>query len=80
MQSIEALSALHQKASTYFEQTPASLTRFAEFRTQLDRAIAKLFDGETDYFVGVNCDSYHTVWFRLHEDLLRLLQQERDEE
>jgi pyruvate,orthophosphate dikinase len=80
LRSIEALTALHEKAAEYFEQTAASLTRFVEFRIQLNEALAKVLDGEADYFVGVDCDSYHTVWFRLHEDLLRLLQQERDAE
>jgi pyruvate,orthophosphate dikinase len=80
LQNIEALTALHEKTSEYFEQPAASLARFAEFRRQLDGAIEKVLDGETDYFVGVRCDSYHTVWFRLHEDLLRLLQREREED
>jgi len=41
----------------------------------VDRALA----GETDYVSGITVASVHTVWFQLHEDLLRLMGRERDE-
>jgi hypothetical protein len=80
LESIEALSALHENTLAYIDQAPASLSRFADFRRRLERAHAGVINGETDFFVGVRCDSYHTIWFQFHEDLLRLLQRERDAE
>ena len=32
-----------------------------------------------DWVCGARIDSYHTVWFELHEDLLRMLGREREE-
>jgi hypothetical protein len=78
--TIEALSALNERAASFVDTNPASLSRFKEFKQRLDAAHAKVIDGETDYFVGVRCDSYHNVWFQFHEDLLRLLARERDAE
>ena len=52
-------------------RTPARLRRGAG-----DRAPA----GEHDWVSGARIDSYHTVWFELHEDLLRMLGREREEQ
>lgn len=46
--------------------------------------VTSVGNGETalqqrDYVGGVRCDSYHTVWFELHEDLLRILGATRHE-
>lgn len=41
----------------------------------VDRALA----GESEYVSGITVPSVHTVWFQLHEDLLRLMGRERDE-
>jgi hypothetical protein len=41
----------------------------------VDRALA----GEGEYISGISVPSVHTVWFQLHEDLLRLMGRERDE-
>ncbi|TSE01127.1 hypothetical protein FOS14_05115 [Skermania sp. ID1734] len=48
----------------------------------LDRAGAALTraeGGETDYVSGVRVDSVHTVWFQMHEHILRLTGRERPE-
>jgi pyruvate,orthophosphate dikinase len=78
--SIEALASLHADAIAFIEHFATSVPRFAEFEKRLERAITLVLDGETDFFVGVRCDSYHTIWFHFHEDLLRLVQRERDAE
>ena len=39
----------------------------------------KDYTGEIDWVSGVRIDSYHTVWFELHEDLLRMLGRTRQE-
>ena len=40
---------------------------------RLEAAYDRVLAGETDYVSGARIDSYHTVWFELHEDLLRML-------
>jgi pyruvate,orthophosphate dikinase len=77
---IEALSILHSRANQFIDRFAISVPRFVEFQKRLETAMTLVLDGEVDHFVGVRCDSYHTIWFHFHEDLLRLLQRERDSE
>ncbi len=37
-------------------------------------------EGERDWFTKPTIDSYHSVWFELHEDLLATLGLERAKE
>ena len=36
-------------------------------------------EGKSEFVSGAKVSSYHTVWFELHEDLLRMLDRTRDE-
>ncbi|HVW70743.1 MAG TPA: hypothetical protein VHB68_17315 [Steroidobacteraceae bacterium] len=80
LQAVEELSALHAKAVALIAEFAPVLPRFVEFSQRLALAHEKVLDGETEFFVAVRCDSYHTIWFQFHEDLLRLLQREREPE
>jgi len=50
-----------------------SMARFGGYGGRLARARARLESGERDWFTGAMIDSYHTVWFELHEDVLLTL-------
>ena len=76
----QRLAGLHAETLSFFGRHQALLPRLEEYRTRLSAALERVMNGETDYFVKVAVDSYHTIWFQLHEDLLRLLQKERDAE
>jgi hypothetical protein len=58
-------------------------TRLAEivvpFADELAAARAAVEAGQADRFTSPDDDSYHSVWFRLHEDLLRTLGRRRTE-
>ena len=58
----------------------ASLSRFARYAPRLSNAVDRVRTGEVDWFTKPVLDSYHTVWFELHEDLLATLGIERGEE
>lgn len=49
------------------------------FLDRIGAALTRAEGGETDYVSGVRVDSVHTVWFQLHEHLLRLTGRERPE-
>jgi hypothetical protein len=49
------------------------------YRVRLAEAYDQVLAGQHEYVSGVRIDSYHTVWFELHEDLLRMLGREREE-
>jgi hypothetical protein len=45
----------------------------------LGAALEKAEDGEIAWVSDAKIESYHTLWFELHEDLLRLMRRERAE-
>ncbi|GAC1310367.1 MAG: hypothetical protein NVSMB16_06960 [Acidimicrobiales bacterium] len=57
-----------------------ALDRFRAYGQRLADALARVEAGDTEWFTGAMVESYHTVWFELHEDLLRMLGREREEQ
>ena len=58
----------------------AVLERFADYGPRLRTARQKVEAGDSDWFTRPDIDSYHSVWFELHEDLLATLGLERARE
>ena len=58
----------------------AGLGRFHNYGPRLSNALKKVESGEIDWFTKPVIDSYHTIWFELHEDLLSTLGIERARE
>ncbi|MEL7155029.1 MAG: transcriptional regulator [Actinomycetota bacterium] len=56
------------------------LDRFDIHRRRLIHALEGVNEGDTEWLTGPLVDSYHTVWFELHEDLLASLGLDRAEE
>ena len=76
---IDRLGSLHERAEAVFRQLAAGLPRLAIYAKKLEVALEKAEDGATEWVSGANIESYHTVWFELHEDLLRILGRTRQE-
>jgi hypothetical protein len=49
------------------------LERFGGYPARFTRALEKTEAGDGDWFTKPTIDSYHTVWFELHENLLSTL-------
>lgn len=56
------------------------LDRFARYGARLATARRRVIAGDTEWFTRPTVDSYHSVWFELHEDLLTTLGLERSNE
>ncbi len=56
------------------------LVRFEMYGRRFTHAIEQVRRGETDWVATPSIDSYHSVWFELHEDLLATLGIERHNE
>jgi hypothetical protein len=78
-QCIDKLGALHERSEKVLSDFAATLPRLGAYAKRLESALDKLEAGNSAYFSAPKIDSYHTVWFELHEDLLRLLGRTRDE-
>ncbi len=74
---IEQLGAVHRDVAPVIDALAVVLDRFAPYGRRLQRAYDKVRRGDRQWFTSPTCDSYHTVWFELHEDLLVTLGLER---
>ncbi len=79
MSVIDRLGDLHEKADAILTRLETALPRIKIYRDHLLEALEKAEDGATEWVSDAKINSYHTVWFELHEDLLRVLGQERQE-
>jgi hypothetical protein len=76
---IDKLGALHERAEPMLDRLAAGLPRLAVYKTLLQTALERAEDGEIAWVSDARCLSYHTVWFELHEDLIRILGRQRVE-
>ena len=70
---VDRLGALHDEAQPLLAELRSTLPRFARYPERLAHALARVRAGEAEWFTKPLLDSYHTVWFELHEDLLSTL-------
>ena len=76
---IDKLGVIHEKFEPVLDIMVKSVERFANYSAKLTNALEKSEDGELQWVSDAQLDSYHTVWFELHEDLLRILGRIREE-
>lgn len=74
------LAALHADASAWIMPLLDSLPRLVSYARRLDGAAAAAAAGDGLYIASPRVDSYHGVWFELHEDLIRLAGKTREQE
>jgi hypothetical protein len=78
--AVAALGAIDDAVQPICTALAAALGRYADYGPRLRAAREKVEAGDRDYFTKPLIDSYHTVWFELHEDLLATLGIERSKE
>jgi hypothetical protein len=77
---VKRLRLLDDATQPVCDDLAAVLDRFGRYGPRLSTALTKVEAGEADWFTKPLIDSYHTVWFELHEDLLATLGIERGSE
>jgi hypothetical protein len=76
---VDRLGRTHEKARKVLGPLVDADPLVDRFLDRLGAALVRAEGGETDYVSGVRVDSFHTVWFQMHEHLLRLTGRERPE-
>jgi hypothetical protein len=66
---LERLDRLDERAAALIEPLGKAVPRFAGYRGRLTDALDKISEDRV-WLASPRCDSYHTVWMQLHEDLL----------
>jgi pyruvate,orthophosphate dikinase len=74
------LAALHADAEAWLASLAARLPRLAAYRVRLERANAAAQAGDGRFVASPRVDSYHTIWFELHEELILLAGRSRADE
>jgi DNA-binding PadR family transcriptional regulator len=75
---IDRLSELHRRSAKCVAALGERASRYSPYSVRLDRCVERLCTGDHDAFTAVMAESYHTVWFELHQDLLLTLGLERE--
>jgi hypothetical protein len=73
------LAVIHRAVLPICDQLAAGVARFGSYRRRLNAAFRRIEAGETAA-LDRTPDSYHGVWFQLHEDLIATLGLDRSTE
>ncbi|WP_150292469.1 hypothetical protein [Sphingobium estronivorans] len=76
---IGRLGDLHERADSILSRLTKGLPRLNYYRIHLLSALEKAEDGAIEWVSDARIESYHTLWFELHEDLLRIVGRTRVE-
>ncbi|MGH1369521.1 MAG: hypothetical protein ACRBCL_12990 [Maritimibacter sp.] len=73
----DRLGPVHEGISALLTQMAEHVPHMAQYIRRFDGAIARFQGGEEKYLTAPIIDSYHTVWFELHQDMIGLLGRSR---
>ncbi len=73
------LASLHDDTEAWLSPLARVLTRYSVYLARLERSLGMAQGGDQRYVASPRVDSYHSVWFELHEDLIRLAGKKRSE-
>lgn len=76
---IDRLGAVHEEIEPILARLAAKLPRLSVYSKKLLEALEQAEDGDHEWVSDIRRESYHTVWFELHEDLLRIMGRQREE-
>lgn len=76
---IEKLVEVHGRLRELVRSVGGLEAELADLIVELDNAMARVGEGEFDHFTGVQLNSFHNLWFELHEDLLCTMGLQRSE-
>ena len=69
---IEQLSVVHEKTMNILKKICEIVPAFKIYAKRLENALNLLMNGNLEYMVDKSKESYHEVWFELHESLLKI--------
>lgn len=76
---IDRLGGVHEQVEPIIATLAKGEPRLGIYARKLLAALEAAEDGEHEWVSDIRRESYHTVWFELHEDLLRIMGRAREE-
>jgi pyruvate,orthophosphate dikinase len=77
---LDRLAALHADTVAWLASHEAGCPRLTDYRVRLGIAVDAARAGDHRYVASPRVDSYHGIWFELHEDLIQLAGRTREAE
>jgi hypothetical protein len=74
------LPSIHDRVTPVVGEVSGLVPRLAPYGERLGAALARVNAGEHEWLLRPLIDSYHTVWFELHEELIGLAGLSREAE
>jgi hypothetical protein len=78
-QVLDKLGDLHERFAPILQALIKGVARLKVYAAKLQTALENAEDGKSEWVSDAKIESYHTVWFEMHEDLLRILGRQREE-
>ena len=77
---LERLLSIHTEAMGWLASIESHCPRLSNYGRRLARALELAGGGDGRYVASPRVDSYHGIWFELHEDLIGLAGRTRADE
>ena len=77
---LRRLDSIHERITPILARVTEQRPRLGRYFDKLEESLAKVHAGETMWLTRPIIDSYHTVWFELHEELIVAAGLTRDDE
>jgi pyruvate, orthophosphate dikinase len=77
---LDRLAAIHADATAWLTPLVADCPRLGDYGSRLSRALDTARGGDGRFVASPRVDSYHGIWFELHEELIQLAGRTREEE
>lgn len=69
---VQRLIDLHERFLPLLRDVVAIAPRLGHYPDRFAAAVRRILDGDRSWLARPLSDSYHTIWFELHEDLIEL--------
>lgn len=77
---VGSMDTLHRDFLPLVERTSSEIPRLSPYTVRFEAAVQAMRDGDTTMLAAPIKDSYHTVWFEFHEELITLTGRDRGTE
>ena len=78
--AVAGMTDVHPAVQELVARATELVPRLAPYRARFETAMEHLQRGNEKYLVSVMLDSYHTIWFQFHEELIEMAGRTRAEE
>ncbi len=77
---LDRLAAVHADAIAWLKPVAAAVPRLATYEPRLEAALTAAAAGDGRFVASPRVDSYHGIWFELHEEMIQLAGRTRADE